>query len=84
MTDTSKSDTLAICTAIAKIDSLERKLTLAVKAIGTACGIIELGDQRLLANDGPAGGQPPAISLNEWKQLYRALDKARRQIEEAP
>lgn len=47
-------------------------------AINKACGIIELGDQRLLAGDGPAGGQPPELSLAEWRTLYVTLDKARK------
>jgi len=46
-------------------------------AISKACGIIELGDQRLLASDGPAGGQPPDLNLQEWRELYVTLDTAR-------
>ena len=46
-------------------------------AVNTACQIIEVGDQRLLASDGPAGGQPPDISLDEWVAMYRALSAAR-------
>jgi hypothetical protein len=33
--------------------------------------IIELGDVRLLASDGLCGGQPPILTLAEWKQMYR-------------
>lgn len=47
------------------------------KAIRTACEIIETGDQRLLANDGPCGGQPPDISLDEWRRMYRVLNATR-------
>jgi hypothetical protein len=47
------------------------------RAIAAACAIIETGDQRLLAGDGPAGGQPPELSLAEWKEMYDALDRAR-------
>lgn len=32
--------------------------------------IIELGDQRLLAADGPAAGQPPDLTLDEWRRIY--------------
>lgn len=46
-------------------------------AITKACGIIELGDERLLASDGPAGGQPPDLNLQEWRELYVTLDEAR-------
>lgn len=38
--------------------------------------IIETGDQRLLANDGPAGNQPPDISLAEWKDIYKNIARA--------
>jgi hypothetical protein len=47
------------------------------EAINIACGIIEVGDQRLLVSDGPASG-PPDISLAEWRRMYRVLDKARK------
>ena len=47
-------------------------------AINKACGIIEMGDQRLLASDGPAGGRPPELSLAEWRELYVTLDNARK------
>ena len=47
-------------------------------AINDACEIIEQGDLRLLASDGPAGGQPPDISLLEWRKMYRTLNAARR------
>ena len=32
--------------------------------------IIELGDHRLMAADGPCGNLPPDISLAEWRQMY--------------
>lgn len=44
--------------------------------IATACEIIERGDERLLADDGPIGNQPPRLTLKEWGKLYRILDKA--------
>lgn len=47
-----------------------------VKALRRCVDIIELGDQRLLASDGPAGGQPPDITLAEWRELYVKLTKA--------
>lgn len=52
-------------------------------AIQEACGIIELGDQRLLASDGPAGNQPPDLSLAEWRRLYGILDGARKPVNES-
>lgn len=42
-----------------------------------ACEIVEMGDQRLLASDGPAGNQPPDLSLSEWRELYVAISTAR-------
>lgn len=39
-----------------------------------ACQLIETGDQRLLAADGPAGNQPPDLSLTEWQELYAMLN----------
>ena len=47
------------------------------RAIDRACFIIETGDQRLLAADGPAGNQPPDLRLDEWRELYRILDSTR-------
>jgi hypothetical protein len=56
-----------------------------VEALERACGIIETGDRRLMASDGPAGGQPPDISLREWRTMYvtlsRALTRAREIME---
>jgi hypothetical protein len=46
-------------------------------AIERACAIIERGDDRLLAYDGPAGELPPALSLEEWHELYATLRAAR-------
>ena len=56
----------------------DRKIRSLRGAIDKACSIIELGDQRLLAGDGPAGGLPPDLSLAEWKLMYTVLDKARK------
>lgn len=52
----------------------ERRLRAAIEK---ACAIIERGDQRLLALDGPCGGEPPALTLAEWRELYVILDRAR-------
>ena len=32
--------------------------------------IIELGDSRVLAGDGPVAGLPPAINMGEWRRMY--------------
>ncbi len=48
-----------------------------LRAINEACAIIELGDDRLMAGDGPCGNQPPDLSLDDWRKLYETLDAAR-------
>jgi hypothetical protein len=48
-----------------------------LKAINRAAQIIETADERNLANDGPAGGFPPQMTLAEWRDLYVTLDNAR-------
>lgn len=50
-----------------------------LKAINQACEIIEIADSRLLADDGPAGGQAPDMSLREWIKLYAILDEVRKE-----
>lgn len=37
--------------------------------------MLELGDNRLLACDGPAGGQLPDLSPEEWGKVYRACKR---------
>ncbi len=37
--------------------------------------MLELGDSRLLASDGPAGGQLPDLSPDEWGKVYRACKR---------
>jgi hypothetical protein len=32
--------------------------------------IIEEGDRRLMHIDGPIGGMPPEITLDEWRRIY--------------
>ena len=82
-------DLLRMCRTIVALRSLkdtaelsavcEREVGRQVKeALNKACGIIEVGDQRLLASDGPAGNQPPEISLSEWRTLYKTIDHARK------
>ena len=44
--------------------------------IRAACDVIETADARNLANDGPAGGCPPDMSLREWQTLYEMLKSA--------
>lgn len=59
----------------------EQKLIVYARtAIEDVCRIIERGDERLLASDGPCGGQPPDIDLAEWRTLYVTLDNARKRL----
>lgn len=37
--------------------------------------MLELGDHRLLACDGPCGGQLPDLSPEEWGKVYRACKR---------
>lgn len=37
--------------------------------------LLELGDQRLLAGDGPVGNRLPDLSPSEWGRVYRACKK---------
>lgn len=37
--------------------------------------MLELGDHRLLASDGPCGGQLPDLSPEEWGKVYRACKR---------
>jgi hypothetical protein len=42
---------------------------------------LELGDNRLLADDGPAGGQLPRLTPKEWGKVYRACKRIARRLE---
>jgi hypothetical protein len=59
-------------------------ITNLLNAINHACDIIENADHRLLAQDGPAGGQAPPMSLDEWRRMYVSLDKARKPDAKGP
>lgn len=43
--------------------------------VDEACKIIECGDIRLMATDGPIGNLPPILSIKEWRRLYILLKK---------
>lgn len=36
---------------------------------------LEVGDDRLLAGEGPAGKQVPELSPGEWGKVYRACSR---------
>lgn len=55
------------CTVTASKDGRIAELRGRLAAIAD---IIETGDQRLLAHDGPCGGLPPDIRLIEWRWMY--------------
>lgn len=54
------------------------------QAVELACAMIERGDDRLLAADGPCGNRPPDLTLDEWRDMYRALYAARQYTPAAP
>lgn len=75
-----------ICTPAEGYSSIESAMSDAVSAgyrmgradaVQEACTIIETADARNLHGDGPAGGQPPQMTLAEWRRLYKVLDQAR-------
>jgi hypothetical protein len=36
---------------------------------------LDIGDQRLLASDGPCGNQLPDLTPQEWGEVYRACKR---------
>lgn len=42
--------------------------------------MLELGDTRLMACDGPCGGQLPDLSPTEWGKVYRACQRIARRL----
>lgn len=53
-----------------------RRLIRALKKdAGIVTRMLELGDNRLLAHDGPAGGQLPHLTPDEWGKVYRACKR---------
>ena len=51
---------------------MSRKPRTVREAAQTIVDLLELGDTRLLAGDGPCGGQPPSLSAAEWGRVYEA------------
>lgn len=60
---------------VAKIGKLIAESVILRKDATVVCEMLELGDQRLLAGDGPAGGQRPDLSPEEWGKVYRACKR---------
>lgn len=61
--------------AIESWNELHRKYSSMVRNAKTVCTMLELGDGRLLASDGPAGGQLPDLTPLEWGRVYRACQR---------
>lgn len=40
--------------------------------------LLDIGDQRLLASDGPINGRLPDLSPDEWGKVYRACKRIAR------
>jgi hypothetical protein len=47
----------------------------AVEDAKTICRMLEMGDNRLMAGDGPCGGQLPELSPDEWGVVYQAAKR---------
>lgn len=41
----------------------------------TVHSMLEMGDLRLQAQDGPCGGQLPELSIKEWRKVYLACQR---------
>ena len=46
--------------------------------------MLELGDGRLLAHDGPCGGQMPDLWPKEWAKVYKACKRIVAEIDRQP
>ena len=58
----------------------KRQLRLMKKDADIVTRLLELGDDRLLAADGPAGGQLPDLTPQEWGKVYRACQRIARRL----
>ena len=59
-----------------------RRIAEMAKDAKIVSDMLSLGDQRLLASDGPAGGQLPDLSPEEWGKIYRACKRIARSTRE--
>ena len=64
---------LALPTKDQLIDDLQNRVEVMRKNARIVCEMLELGDHRLTAMDGPIGkGTKPDLSAEEWGKVYRA------------
>jgi len=59
---------------------ISRRMRACRRDAQTVARTLELGDQRLLASDGPAGGKLPDLSPDEWGKVYRACVRIARRL----
>jgi fumarate hydratase class II len=71
-------------TDVAKLREDAAKVTSAATIVRE---LLDIGDQRLLAGDGPVWGIKPDLSATEWGRVYRAcgriIDAARKEVPNA-
>lgn len=58
-----------------ELASIRAEVEDVAKHAAIICTLLELGDDRLLASDGPAGGQLPDLSPDEWGKVYQSAMK---------
>jgi uncharacterized protein YukE len=46
----------------------------------TVTSLLELGDTRLMAMDGPCGGELPDLYPQEWARVYKAMRRVARRL----
>lgn len=68
--------------AVEEIRRLREQLRVAREKVARAAEIVETGDSRLMAVDGPCGGLPPDITLKEWREMYLCMSAALAQLAE--
>jgi hypothetical protein len=65
---------------MSSITATKQELAALKKDADIVMQMLELGDQRLLAGDGPCGGQLPDLSPGEWGKVYRACKRIAKRL----
>lgn len=66
---------MALHGALRAADAAPVDLGTVRKDAATVTQLLELGDSRLLADEGPANGLLPRLDLKEWAAVYRACKR---------
>lgn len=59
---------------------LDELLSACKKDARMVVSMLELGDHRLMACDGPIGGKLPQLSPEEWGKVYRACQRIAKRL----